>query len=521
MLKFSDFTCAYQTAPNRDVGECRVVIPEELWPASWKNIYKPGDRVCVLVKKSLYGRYRAGFDYDAFAHGIYRKLGWRPIWDVDTSLYVWDGQENRNAVETGASMEASRVQEANLVADQAHAGTRKVPDSALRYIDDNLLACDADQIDLRFTELSQVFKQPEIKDLNHEKFLGTTHHFYKIDDNQVGIIWEQEDLLTQSVQAFQEEMREKGLGTLRNRNTPAPAEDNFSPQTREQEQQGALKRAPYPTGEKKGVFADTCLTHLGAWAWCESHCRPEITIIVNYLQQRTTVWCDVCDKLLVWLGGYLQATRDQGLHAVVDRRDFDERKLKLVLQTDASHAGCVDTRKSTCGYAIYLRGSYGTEALISWGTKKMTTVSLSSVESELFGLTFGSKFSIYQKLLVDALQGDTPCVLPQYGMYDVESENVDEGDGISELAEMDAEAAIKAVRKSESSKLKHTRRTTGISLGWLHAKWINRKKALLNHRKGTLLSADGLTKRLGRIAIGRVKEQFGVRIKEDTVTPTN
>ena len=49
----------------------------------------------------------------------------------------------------------------------------------------------------------------------------------------------------------------------------------------------------------------------------------------------------------------------------------------LVTYSDADWAGCLDTRRSTSGYSIYLSNN-----LVSWSAKKQLTVSRSSCESE-------------------------------------------------------------------------------------------------------------------------------------------
>ncbi|XP_066333437.1 uncharacterized mitochondrial protein AtMg00810-like [Miscanthus floridulus] len=68
---------------------------------------------------------------------------------------------------------------------------------------------------------------------------------------------------------------------------------------------------------------------------------------------------------------YLQGTLSFGL--IIPR----STPTQLVVYTDADWAGCPDTRRSTSGYAVFLRGS-----LISWSSKRQPTVSRSSAEAE-------------------------------------------------------------------------------------------------------------------------------------------
>jgi hypothetical protein len=68
---------------------------------------------------------------------------------------------------------------------------------------------------------------------------------------------------------------------------------------------------------------------------------------------------------------YLRGTPDFGL---LLRRSFSS---DLVVYTDADWAGCPDTRRSTSGYAVFLRDN-----LISWSGKRQTVVSRSNVKAE-------------------------------------------------------------------------------------------------------------------------------------------
>ena len=68
---------------------------------------------------------------------------------------------------------------------------------------------------------------------------------------------------------------------------------------------------------------------------------------------------------------YLQGTLDLGLLL------RPSTSSDLVVYTDADWVGCPDTRKSTSGYAVFLGDN-----LISWSSKRQSTVSRSSAEAE-------------------------------------------------------------------------------------------------------------------------------------------
>ena len=68
---------------------------------------------------------------------------------------------------------------------------------------------------------------------------------------------------------------------------------------------------------------------------------------------------------------YLRGTLDHGL--LLRPSSTSE----LVVYTDADWAACPDTRKSTSGFAVFLGGN-----LISWSSKRQSTVSRSSAEAE-------------------------------------------------------------------------------------------------------------------------------------------
>jgi hypothetical protein len=68
---------------------------------------------------------------------------------------------------------------------------------------------------------------------------------------------------------------------------------------------------------------------------------------------------------------YIKGTLDFGLHIGVSD------PCSVTAYSDADWAGCPDTRRSTSGFCVFLGDN-----LISWSSKRQTTVSRSSAEAE-------------------------------------------------------------------------------------------------------------------------------------------
>ncbi|GJY34684.1 hypothetical protein Tco_0419153 [Tanacetum coccineum] len=60
-----------------------------------------------------------------------------------------------------------------------------------------------------------------------------------------------------------------------------------------------------------------------------------------------------------------------------------DTRFKLTSFSDSDHAGCLDTRKSTCGGIQFLGG----DKLVTWSSKKQDRTSMSSAEAEYVSLS--------------------------------------------------------------------------------------------------------------------------------------
>ena len=90
---------------------------------------------------------------------------------------------------------------------------------------------------------------------------------------------------------------------------------------------------------------------------------------------------------------YLRGTPDYGL--LLRRSRFTD----LVVYTDADWASCLDTRRSTSGYAVFLGDN-----LVSCSAKQQTVVSRSSAEAEYRAVANGMAEATWLRQLLLELQ---------------------------------------------------------------------------------------------------------------------
>ncbi|KAJ9554025.1 hypothetical protein OSB04_018070 [Centaurea solstitialis] len=99
--------------------------------------------------------------------------------------------------------------------------------------------------------------------------------------------------------------------------------------------------------------------------------RPDISYAVNQVSQFLQAPTVPHFQAVIRILRYVKGTMSYGLH-------FTRTKSTNILgYSDADWARCLETRRSTYGYSIFLGGN-----LVSWSAKKQPTVSRSSCESE-------------------------------------------------------------------------------------------------------------------------------------------
>ena len=478
-IDVADAEAAYQGAPALDkVPTVAQIDDKRIWPKEWHNQFDERDPPVVPIVGSLYGRKRAGDDYNRYADESLHELGWSGLRDIEPAIYIKPSSNDQ------------------------------IPDGLCRYTDDFKVGASKKTIGNHFEDLKKKFTINDIEPLNGQKYVGVVTEIEEVKGEKglYRITWQQKDLIRKYVDEFLDLGKERGY-KVKKRKLPAPSSDHHTPKSREEDERQAAVSAEQHKNINKGKLSDVALHFINAAAFAERCTRPDISEAIQRLQTMTNDWTEEGDHLLIWLFGYLDNTWDRVLTGYIHADDLRSGSLYQLIQSDGSHASERDTRRGVGGYAIFLKGPR-TSVLLAWGTKMIPVVTLSSMETEIVSAVNATKHGIHMKLVLDALLG-TLMTKANAGVYD------DINEGMQSILEMDAEAAIKAIKNSSSTRVRHVRRTMGISIYFLHEQWCTTKNAFVRHKKGTELVADLFTKSLSIDPFSKHCDTMGLRDHHD------
>ncbi|KAF5790692.1 putative RNA-directed DNA polymerase [Helianthus annuus] len=123
-----------------------------------------------------------------------------------------------------------------------------------------------------------------------------------------------------------------------------------------------------------------------------SHTRPDIAYAIHFLSQYTHSPTDGCLKTAFHLSRYLKSAPGKGI-LFIKSDSFD-----LVAYADVDWAKCLTTRRSVTGYCVLLGN-----CLVSWKSKKQSTVSRSSAKDEFRAMCAASCEVIWLNNLLNEL----------------------------------------------------------------------------------------------------------------------
>ena len=242
--------------------------------------------------------------------------------------------------------------------------------------------------------------------------------------------------------------------------------------------------------------------------------RPDILWSVNKLARSITKWTKACDKRLNRLISYIHHTCEYKQYCYVGNT---AKQCRLGLFQDSDFAGDLEDSKSTSGGTLCIFGSH-TFVPISWMCKKQTSVSHSSIESEIISLDAGLRLDGLPALelwdLIVSVLGSVTQTSDGTGRPDDVKRNQKSQGKINVMENIDSvtynvqssrqeallyvfddnEAVIKMIIKGRSPTIRHVSRTHRVALDWSFDRINVDPKIQIKHIDTKNQLADILTK---------------------------
>ena len=138
---------------------------------------------------------------------------------------------------------------------------------------------------------------------------------------------------------------------------------------------------------------------IGALMYLAALTRPDISFCISYLSQFNNCFDESHWKCAKRVLCYLKGTKSHGLKFI------KTNILELEGFVDADWGGDIIDRKSFTGFCFKLSGS-----IVSWESRKQSSVVLSSTEAEYVALSEASKEAIYLRNLLGEFTGKVRCI---------------------------------------------------------------------------------------------------------------
>ena len=407
-----DVTGAYLNAtapPDTFVTLSEEMIDHLLSPEEarkYRSLQKAGRKPVVELIKALYGHTQAGFLWEAEARKQLLKMGFVNFTDVSSAWYVHYTEEG------------------------------KMDGMLLLYVDDFMLAGTDHFRTQTVAKMKEVWelKDGDIHPIDKGPIVGTRYdqHFVELGSNPItNVIVDQRSYSELTVNSF---LQDTGCKVTDLKKTEVPAVHG--------EQCVVMDKSEHIDG----AYAEFAAAIIGKLMWL---CRTGlfmITIAVHNLSRHVVQWSEAVDGQCRRLMSYINLHKEGVLLMRTAPQDLKQKKLKLLVFSDADHAGDIKTRKSVSGCGIVLSGPNGTWSLLEWISRAQRTISLSTGESELLAAQLSLREALIVLLLLEILQVAVDVELL-----------------------VDSTTALSVLLTGLSSKMRYAAKSQGLATAWCAA----------------------------------------------------
>jgi len=214
---------------------------------------------------------------------------------------------------------------------------------------------------------------------------------------------------------------------------------------------------------------------IGGLLYLSVRTRPDICYAVNYLSQFNSAPSEQHWTAVKRVLRYLKGTMNFGIL-------YTRNQSNVVGYSDADFAGDINGRRSCSGFVFILSGG-----AISWGSKKQSSVALSTAESEYVALCLASQEAVWLRRLVSELCDNSVICEPIVIFEDNQS--------------------TISISKNYiiTNKIKHV----DIKLHFIK-ELIGRKELIVKYCPTNLMIADIFTKPLEKIKFVKFRKLLGI-----------
>ncbi|MAJ61403.1 MAG: hypothetical protein CL936_14935 [Deltaproteobacteria bacterium] len=412
VVKAGDVTGAYLNAsapPDTFVIPADEQVDHILTPDQarrYRQLKAAGENPVVELKKALYGHTQAGFLWEAEARRCLLKMGFVNFTDISSAWYCHYNEAG------------------------------KLDCMLLLYVDDFMIAGNPHTVRDIVAKMKAIWelKGGDIHDIGDAPIVGTQfQQNIREEGKRIDVLVDQRAYSRHVVDQFFEMTGAAPSSLPKNPDLPAVASE-----------QNVIIDVAAPLAN--GEYAPHGASLVGKFMWL---CRTglfQLTVAVHIISRSILSWSTQVDVQCKRLIAYIRAHHEGVLLCRVAPADLKQEKLKLLVFSDADHAGDVSTRKSVSGSGIVLSGPNGTWSLIDWVSRSQRTISLSTAEAELLAAQVALRETLTILLLLEILQIPVQVELL-----------------------VDSSAALSVLLTGLSSKLRYSAKSQGLAAAWCAA----------------------------------------------------